>query len=251
MGASVEERATPLLLLPVLIPVAIYLCILGWINRRPHGMLVSGPWDFAGILFAASGLILFGAPALLSSLIQTEHWRDFWLRGHFGVKLEDPLAVGRIVLYAVYFLGVLLGSGFALWRRRQLTSIYNVHPALIEDVLAETFERWRLRFVQTGNVLLIHPTPEGDAASPASVLVERPTRLEVEASLALCHVTLWWEPADSLLRREVESQLRLALARKPGPAAAVGDWFLLAASTLFLVLVVVAAVFILRGLVRF
>jgi hypothetical protein len=228
-----------LLLLAVLFPVAVYLGILGWINRRPRGLLVRGPWDFAGILLAASGLILFGGPALLNSLIQTENWRDFWLTGRFIRDASDPLALGRVVLYGCYFLIVVAASALVMRHRRRLTSIYNVHPSLVEQVLGETFRRWRLSFLQTGNVLLIEPVQAAgpEQAAPPSVLVERVTTLEIEASLALYHVTLAWDPADSLLRHEVESRLRHALAREPAPGGAVGDWFLLAASTLFFLLV--------------
>jgi hypothetical protein len=228
-----------LLLLAVLFPIAVYLGILGWINRRPHGMLVRGPWDFAGILLAGSGFILFGGPALLSSLIQTENWRALWLAGIFR-NMADPLALGRVILFAGYFVVIVLVSALVLRQRRRFTSIYNVHPSLVERVLGETFRRWGLSFVQTGNVLLIEPVQAQEAeeaAAPPSVLVERVTTLEVEASLGMCHVTLSWDPHDTLLRREVENQLRHALAQEPGPGGAVGDWFLLAASLLFLLIV--------------
>ncbi len=237
-----------MLLLAVLFPVAVYLGILGLVNRRSHGLLVSGPWDFAGILFAASGLLLFGGPALLSSLMRTDTWRAWWLQARFH-NADDPIALGRIVAYAIYFLVVILTTVLVLRRRRRFTALYNVHPSLVEAVLGEVFERWRLPFVQTGNVLLIDPE-QASAARQASVLVERMTTLEVEASLGMCHVTLCWQPPDSLLRREVESQLRLALAQKPAPRGAVGDWFLLAGSTLFFLIVIGTGILLLLRFVR-
>jgi hypothetical protein len=42
------------------LPLAVYLLVLAWINRGRRALMVSGPWDFAGILFAASGFLLFG-----------------------------------------------------------------------------------------------------------------------------------------------------------------------------------------------
>ena len=46
----------------------------GVVDRR-QPLFVPGPWDFAGILFAASGFLLAGGPALLSS--RSETWIDF------------------------------------------------------------------------------------------------------------------------------------------------------------------------------
>src|ERR1700758_3195552 len=46
-------------------PIALYCLILGMINRRPHPVMVSGSWDFFGLLLAASGLLLFGGPTVL------------------------------------------------------------------------------------------------------------------------------------------------------------------------------------------
>jgi hypothetical protein len=253
-----------LLLLAVLFPVAVYLAVLGWINRRPRGVLVSGPWDFVGVLFAASGFLLLGGPALLSSLTQTDTWRNFWVLGKFTgrIPLEQRLALGRVVLFGGYFLLVVSLAAFLLWRRRRLTSIYNVDPSLVENVLGQTFERWRVPFVQTGNLLVIDPgvvmvtptdPPEGDGPRTASrpvALVDRVTRLEIEASLGMCHVTLWWDPPGSLLRREVEGQLRLALAEHEAPGGAVGDWLLIASSGLFFLLLLGAGVIALVRLLR-
>jgi hypothetical protein len=263
-----------LVLLAVLFPIAVYLAVLGWINRRSRGILVSGPWDFAGILFAASGFLLFGGPALLSSLMQTDAWRSFWVLAKRSPDdtLQDSLIFGRVILFGVYFLIVVAVSALLLRRRRRLTAIYNVDPALVESVLGETFERWQVPFVQTGNVLLIDPEPRGlpgnlvrlekvdpkvagaaelVAGAPGNaVLVEKVTTLEVEASVGMCHVTLLWDPPDSLLRREVEGQLRLALAQRTAPPSAVGDWLMLASSTLFFLLVVGAGVLILLRFVK-
>jgi hypothetical protein len=244
-----------LLLLVVLFPIAVYLALLGWVNRRSRGLLLSGPWDFAGILLAASGFLLLGGPDLLGSLTQTNVWRRVWARGQDGNDRpnEDRLAAGRVAVFAGYFVIVVAGSAGLLWRRRRLTVLYNVDPALVETVLGQTFERLRLSFVQTGNVLLIEPAPvkpdETATASPpppGPVLLDKVTTLEVEASAAMCHVSLWWDPPDSLLRREVEQQLRLALAQHDAPENAAGDWFLLISSTLFFLLVIGAGALLLK-----
>jgi len=248
-----------LLLLAFLLPIAIYLVILAHINRRSRALMVSGPWDFAGLLFAASGFLLLGGPALLSSLSLNETWRRFWLLGKDtpGITQEDLLLTVRMVLFVLYFLLVVGGCAFLLWRRRRMTAIYNVEPTVVETVLSQVLERWQLPFVQTGNVLTFEPetapTPVGPTpvapapgslgaaagepptltAAPPVNLVERTTTLEVDVSPGMCHVTLIWDPAESLLRREVEGQLERALAETPAPASAVGEWMLLIAYSLF------------------
>jgi len=246
-----------LLLLAFLLPIAIYLVLLAHINRRPRALMVSGPWDFAGLLFAASGFLLFGGPAVLSSLSLNETWRRFWLLGKDtpGITQEDRLLLVRIALFALYFLVVVGGAALLLWRRRRMTAIYNVDPAVVETVLGQVFERWQLPFVQTGNVLTFEPDtavpaplatapgagaegpqPEGRpalTAAPPVNLVERTTTLEVDVSPAMCHVTLTWGPPDSLLRREVEGQLERALADTPAPPSAIGEWMLITAYSLF------------------
>ncbi|MBI1917544.1 MAG: hypothetical protein HYS12_22835 [Planctomycetes bacterium] len=243
-----------MLLLAFLLPLAVYLVVLAHINRRPRAVLVSGPWDFAGLLFAASGFLLLGGPALLSSLSLNETWRRFWLfaKDEPGITQDDLLLTVRIVLFALYFVLVVGGAAFLLWRRRRMTAIYNVDPAVVETVLGQVLERWQLPFVQTGNVLTFEPEasavpapapgapvparPEGTpalTAAPPGNLIERTTTLAVDVAPAMCHVTLTWDPADSLLRREVEGQLGRALADTPAPPSAVGEWMLLVAYSLF------------------
>ena len=229
------QEIPSLLLVALVLPLAVYLLILARINRGRRALMVSGPWDFAGILFAASGFLIFGGPALLSSLSLNETWRNFWLRGRkpLNIAHDDLLLTLRIVLFVLYFLVVVAVSALLLWRRRRLTSIYNVNPATIETALGETVERWHLPFVQTGNLLTFEPV-----VPPSAGLVERTVILEVDVNPALCHVTLLWHPPDSRLRREMESHLAHALAQTPAPASPASDWLLIAAYFLFFLMLV-------------
>jgi hypothetical protein len=250
---------TTLLLLAVLFPVAVYLGFLGWLNRRPRGTVVAGPWDFAGILFAASGFLLVGGPALLSSLLGTDTWRDLWLFGRKTAETpaEGWLLVGRTLVFGLYFLLVVVGAALILRRRQRMTAIYNVDPALVEWVLGEAFGRLRVPFVQCGNVLIIDPDQEPPASQNGEVQaagpvvpIDRLTTLEVEASVGLCHVTLLWDPPVSLLRREVEAEVRQAVAARPAPGGAVGDWLLILSAALFFLLMLGAGLIILLREVR-
>ena len=136
-----------MIFLAFVIPLAIYCLILSFVNRKRHPVVVSGSWDFAGVLFAASGFLLLGGPAILTGFY--EHWRLSWLLGE-APTLND---VGEswsfwVCLWLAYFVAVGGGSAWVLWRRRRVTSIYNVEPAVCVEVLTQLMDRlgleWRL-----------------------------------------------------------------------------------------------------------
>jgi hypothetical protein len=244
-----------LILLAFLLPLAVYLVLLGAVNRRPHPLVVSGVWDCIGLLFATSGFLLLGGPAILSSL--HERWRLYWLLGQApGPGGEGPWPLW-MVLSALYFLLVLLGSAWALHRRRHLTAIYNVEPVAVEQTLAEVCARLGLRPVRSGNLLLFGivagPAVEPPAGltdgipAPAHLATTRPVAasptapggraaqaavLEVDAFPLMNHVTLRWDPADPPLRHDIEAALRQRLSETLGPASDLGGWLLLVGSTL-------------------
>src|SRR5437764_1032979 len=64
-GALPEEPT--LIFVAFLFPLGVYCLILGAVNRRRHPVMMSAAWDFAGLLFAASGFLAFGVPGFLSS----------------------------------------------------------------------------------------------------------------------------------------------------------------------------------------
>src|SRR5947209_12701248 len=114
------------LLLP---PLALYLLVLGWVNRRPRPVLMAGTWEFAGVLFALSGFLLFGGPAFLGSLDEQSRW--FWLLGEAGSGKPSGgswAATIWVVIRLLYFALVAGGAALVLWRCRRLTSVYNVDP---------------------------------------------------------------------------------------------------------------------------
>ena len=101
-------RARSLIFVAFFVPLAVYLLVLGHINRRPRPVLVSGAVDFIGLLFAGSGFLLFGGPAVLSSV--NERWRLFWLLGDAGslTGLDHAWRLG-LVLSLLYFVVVVAG----------------------------------------------------------------------------------------------------------------------------------------------
>ncbi len=265
-----------------LFPLAVYCLALGLVNRRRRPLMVSAVWDFAGLLFAASGFLAFGLPGLLSGF--TEHGRRLalfgrpssaggagsWLWDQFEGLCSTLYAAGGGTVLLAYFAVVVLGCAYLLWRRRDETAIYNVHPGVLEEVLAAVLEAGGLTWSRAGNRYFIgradkprRPTSaEGtESDPPTSILrpehlapepkrgayptsaeeVERSAYLEVDPAPALYHVTLRWEAGDAEVRELVEAELRRALAEVRTRHNPTGPWLLTIGSVLLTASVMVFA----------
>jgi hypothetical protein len=261
-----------------LVPLALYLLLLGHFNRQPRPVFLSGTLDFIGILFAASGFLLFGGPAILTSL--NESCRRFWLLGENTISRDSFLAQWQfwVFLSLLYFAVVVVGCSFVFRRQRHLTSIYNVEPALVESTLEEICEQYGLAPIRSGNVFVFGPGLEQlpDAPSPEGIqaphslptLVQKtaPSRrldipaslseefvgqsavLEVETFQALRHVTLRWDPADSPLRGVLERELERRLGLAGAPYHETGLWLTLAGYGLLCLALFTAVLLVLRTL---
>jgi hypothetical protein len=253
-------RGQALILVAFFVPLAIYLLVLGSINRRAHPVVVSGTWDFLGILFAASGFLLFGGPAVLSSL--HERWRLFWLWGQVSWLREQGGGDLWALLAVLYFAGVVAGVVLLLRRQRSLTAIYNVEPAQVDYLLGAACEHLGLEPVRSGNLYVFGlslglpapvpsgglqgphrlpatgPGPAGEMPTPAVELAGQTAILELEVFAPLRHVTLRWDPHDSPLRGTLEAELTRRLAGLRAPDHEAAAWltltgtFLLGASLL-------------------
>lgn len=251
------------------LPLALYLLFLGWVNRQPRAIVVSGPLDCLGLVFAAAGFLLAGGPAVLSSV--NDSWRQFWMFGEVG-RLEESLDAARGVWLAAaggYFLAVVAGCGWLLWRSRAVTCIYNVEPATVEAVLTDVSGQLGLEPIRSGNLFVLglplaaprqHPAGvqaphslirDGGGKEPvvaqelsfAESLGGQNAAVEVEAFAPLKHVTLRWDPADSLVRTAVERELTRRLYRIGSPLHETGPWLdTLGSGLLVLTLVTLVAV---------
>jgi hypothetical protein len=260
-------------------PIAVYCLILGALNRRAHPVLVRGPWDCLGLLLASSGLILFGGPALLSAFYRAEV-RDFLLGKLRDVRMDfGDLFNHWWHIWLLYYLVVFAGCACLLWWRRSLTAVYNVEPAVLDDLLAQALDRMGVEWTRMGNRVFIGFRATGNrslasryqiVSAPASEHVAAagfprkndsppatPARqgqaavLDVEPFFATRHVTLDWKSATSLLRAEVEAELARDLAATPAPDNPAGVWFMIVASVLFFVIFLsVAVLFFLEILAR-
>jgi hypothetical protein len=247
-----------LILLAFLLPLAIYLLILGAVNRRRRPLVVPGVWDFIGLLFAASGFLLFGGPAILSSM--NERWRMAWLLGQSPGPSPDSELPVWVLLAAVYFVVVVGTAAVMLRRRRHCTAIYNVEPSAVEAAVAEACDDLGLSPVRSGNLLLfglavgragesrpsipegvqaphyLPPPPQAVRSHPrpaaTAELAGQAAILEVDSFPLMHHVTLRWDPAEVPLRQEIETALARRLAQTPAPDSELGGWLVLVGSTL-------------------
>jgi hypothetical protein len=218
-----------LLLVFLLPPLAFYLLVLGWINRRPRPVMMGGAWEFAGVLFALSGVLLIGGPAFLASVDEKSRW--FWLLGETeparassaGSETQlgrpTPAELGATepargwsdagwttnlwtIVRLLYLVVVAVGAGFILWGSRRLTSIYNVHAAALFTALELAFQRLGLATDRTGDSFLIRgrlpEAPQAESKSdavqagppPAKASAAAPTLATADANTVL-HVNVF------------------------------------------------------------
>jgi hypothetical protein len=234
------------------LPLAIYLLVLGHINRRHRPVLMSGAWDVIGILFAASGFLLVGGPSILSSL--NERWRMYWVLGQGGSSSTSPGGGYQLWVFLsfLYILVVVVGSGFLFWRQRRVTSIYNVDLRTLEPMLTDICAELGLTPTRSGNLFvfgLSQPILAGlgrrslqgiQASSPltrakpdpglaAAELRNQTAVLEVDAFPLMHHISLRWDPpGDSPLRREIETELTRRLSNTLAPEHDTSAWLTIA-----------------------
>jgi hypothetical protein len=247
-----------LLLALFLFPIAVYCTVLGIINRRPQPLVVSGAWDFVGVLLATSGFLLFVGPALLSGAFrQSLH--------ELPVQRESPglgSAIAELwaawwVLWLLYYLFVLGGAIFLIWTRRNTLVIYNVEPQILDSALARAAQRLDLKMEHRGNQLSFgHKAANGeltevDGVEPASPFAVhlppstvQPVTVDVEPFPLLSNISVHWHDAPSASRADLERELRKALTEVFTLDNAVGAWLLGIASFLFLFIILLTGLFI-------
>src|SRR5262249_19124964 len=138
-GTSLVVLALLFPFVAFLFPLTIYLLLLGLVNRRRGPLVVSGPWDFAGVIFAASGFLLVGGPSVRAGV--GDRWRMLRMAG----QLREGHVGGEewgswMLVWGAYFAVVVGGAALLLWRRRNVTSVYNVEPFVLEQLLARVLD---------------------------------------------------------------------------------------------------------------
>lgn len=202
------------------LPLAVHCLVLTMLNRRSHPVLVAGTWDFAEVLFAVSGFLIFGGPAILAGF--SERYREYLLYG--GLRqmpsVTETISHVWIAVWVGYFLIVLAIAAFVLWRRRRATSVYNVEPDAFQECLAAALDQLKVEWMRSGDRVYID-------GSPGRVV------LAVDTFPAMRHVSMWWPAEAGPLRREVEGRLATAFEGVQTRHNPVGGWLLTVAGCLF------------------
>jgi len=242
-----------LFLLAFFLPLSFYMLVLGIINRRSHPLMVSGPWDFTGILFAASGFLAFGGPLVLSTL--NEKFRPFLLWGpgsYSGLGNGDALWFVWLTLSVLYFVAVVVGAAVMLWLQRKQTAIYNIDQETFAVALAEVCQNLGLRYSHSGTSYLFEAVKA--VGTEAITLEPSPPRtqrvlVDVDYFRPMRHITLRWSAVDAPLRKEIEDELARKFEETVVMPSDLGGWLtvlafvLLATSFLIGFVILVARIF--------
>jgi hypothetical protein len=244
----------PLLLLLLalfLFPVAVYCAILGMINRRPQPLVVSGAWDFLGVLLATSGFLLFVGPAMLSGAFH-QSLHDLPLHRESGglASAVEEIWAAWWVLWVLYYLFVVGGAAFLMWTRRNTTVIYNVEPQPLEAALGRAAQNLGMTMERRGNRAYVGngARDDGQLAADRATLPSSPTGqvliIDVEPFPLLSNVSLHWHSVAPGPRADLERELRKALAEVFTLENAAGSWLLGIAAFLFLFIMVLTGIFV-------
>jgi hypothetical protein len=221
-----ELKEALVLVLIFLFPLLIYCLVLAALNRRPHPVVVSGPWDFLGVVLALSGFLVAGGPAILSNL--TTGW-DVLRRVTDEPAALSPRQVLLGALLVLYFALLVVGIVLGLRRRRDVTSVYNVDPAAFDEVLGEVLDDLGYSWARGGNRFYLTVR----AAPPEK---EETAVIEAEPFPLMYHVSVRWGRLGPGMRQELEGEMARSLAGVPTRANPVGNWFLSVGITLFLLM---------------
>jgi hypothetical protein len=210
--------------LACLFPLAGYLLYLALLHHRGRPTMISGPWDFAGILAALSGFLLIGG-TMLVFLIHSSV-RAFWLSPATVADFENLKTIhlragaATLAIWGVYLLIVIGGSAVLLRLRRPVTIIYQLTPAELEDLLPAALDRLKLAHFRRG--------PRWTIGTGT---------LKIDGSTPMHHVTLRWESAPGGLRSDVEAELSRDLAAVSVPSSPAATWLMTVAAGMFTIMI--------------
>jgi hypothetical protein len=226
-------------------PLAVYLLILANLNRRTHPVMVAGTWDFSEVLLACSGFLLFGGPCVLTSF--NERWRGFWLHNNWTSLRYASREFWNfwITVGVLYFLVILIGAVYLLYRRRLATAIYNIELPLLQDYISLALDRLGLDWMRIDNRFFIGAHPETSAAKETGITAVAPTgtatspkvTVELDAFPRLRHVTLHWSSNGDGLRDAIEMELAKGLSEVRHDRNPIAVWMITLATILFAIMV--------------
>ncbi len=117
-----------------LIPTSLYLRVLAAMSRRPHPVVVTGSWDFAGMVAGLYGWIICGGCVWL--MVYDRHWISL-LGGDFAAIRAAWTMRGTTWTMLVLLYHLVVGVWIAVvsaYRHRSWT-IYNIAPHTATEVV--------------------------------------------------------------------------------------------------------------------
>lgn len=235
-----------------LMPLALYLLFLSYLNQRSQSTMISGPWDFGCVLLGLSGFILVGGPTLLS--IVDASWRGSLFGGDFNhIRAAwgaNSVVWSRLAVAYAAVLGAIIV--FFMFLRTKMTIIYNVDSSSVEEALNVAIKRSGLGYRRIiGGIEITARQPNREVVAddaggqissaqkvtPPSVLAGGLTAVvQIEPFPSLCHAALRWRDDHPLVRAEVEGALAKVLQTREAPANSIAGWFMTASICIFVVM---------------
>jgi len=219
-----------------LMPLALYFLFLATLNHRRRPTLLSGRWDFTGLLLGLSGFILMGGPLLVSTIDST--WRSVLFGGNFDRLRSAWDANSRIwSLTVLAYLLALAGTiYYMLHRRQQVSVIYNIDPAEVGGIIesAASGQGLRARSIVGGWEIL---KPAKNFEADNELLLTRreysEATIAVESFVAFRNVSLRWQARDPQLLCALEQEIARRLQEVESPENPTAGWLMTAAVSLF------------------
>jgi hypothetical protein len=223
----------PLLLIGTfvcLFPLMLYCLFLAGLNNRPRPTLVPGAWDFAMVLLATAGFWMIGGPVVLAGL--REQTKHLLLRGSFAT-IRDHLHVHNwpwALLWAGYFVLVVVGAAWVLRRRRAVTVLYHIDGESAHGAIEAALARIGWSWARQNNAYVIDG--KGRAV------------LEVTVAPTLRTVALRWLPGGEWSHEPFDAALTEVLADYVSEENPVVGWLLTVAIVLFAMMVFCVILFV-------
>jgi hypothetical protein len=223
-----------LVALACLFPLSLYCLFLAMLHQRRRPTMISGPWDFAGVLIALSGFLIVGGSTLVFALNGVA--RDWLLRGvswQTFADTHDREGWVTLLLWGAYILVLVGGAILLFYFRRKTLALYNIDPDELEDVLKGMLERLGLRWKRIGNRWTVEQNDQALAA------------FDADGSAVMRYVALRWRfMASESVRADLEAELARDLAAYSTPESRTAGWFLTAGGAIFTIMIFLLGTFL-------
>lgn len=191
-----------------LAPVMVYLAVLSRVNHRDNPVVVSGAWDFIGLLGGLSGFLMMGM-VLFVFLVQSNA-RYFFREDWESLRTAWANEQQYWVLSVFGYLFIVAGMVLMAWLRRAGTlSVYNVDRADLEIAVDGALTDVGYQSHRSGN-----------SWSDAKELIR------IDPTPAFHHAAIRFRIPDLRIREELERSLRSRLAQVVTPENHSSLWLM-------------------------